>query len=106
MAIAFLIFALVFGALYGIRRAEIATRGLQPYLDWQDARIALMDYTDFQTDPAPALAADSGLSASEVEMVRQWYFMDENIDAQALRALAAAYAGGGGKARSSGFGPS
>jgi len=93
MAIAFLIFALVFGALYGIRRAEIAARGLQPYLDWQDARIELMDYTDFQTDPAPALAADSGLSASEVEMVRQWYFMDENIDMQALRALAAAYAG-------------
>lgn len=47
-------------ALWGIRQAEIALRGLQPYLDWQNARTALMDFTAFADDPAPALAASLG----------------------------------------------
>ncbi len=91
LLIALAVYVGVFGALAGIRQVEIAMRGLQPYMAWQDARIKLMDYTDFQTDPAPALAANSGLSAAEVEMVRQWYFMSADIDTTALTKLAAAY---------------
>lgn len=84
-------FVLAFGGFIAIRKAEIAARGLQPYLDWQNARIQLMDYTDFQADTAPALAVDSGLTDAEVEMVRQWYFLDGNITTEALQAFAAAY---------------
>jgi hypothetical protein len=91
LLIALALYVGVFGALAGIRQAEISLRGLQPYIDWQNARIALMDYTDFQTDPAPALAANSGLSASEVELVRQWYFLSSDIDTEALHTMAAAY---------------
>ena len=91
LLIALALYVGVFGALAGIRQAEISLRGLQPDIDWQNARIALMDYTDFQTDPAPALAANSGLSASETELVRQWYFLSSDIDTTALRKMAAAY---------------
>lgn len=91
LLIALALYIGVFGALVGIRQTEINLRGLQPYIDWQNARIALMDYTDFQTDPAPALAANSGLSASEVELVRQWYFASSDIDTEALQTMAAAY---------------
>ena len=79
-------------ALAGVRAAEISLRKLQPELDWHAARTALMDYTDFEADPAPALAADSGLSASEVELVRQWFFMDAAVTSDALNAMAGAYA--------------
>ncbi len=85
------VFAAVFVALAGIRLAETALRGQQDFLKWHQARTALMDYTDFEADPAPALRADGGLSAPQVEMVRQWYFMDAAVDTRALTAMADAY---------------
>lgn len=97
-------YMLVFGGFTVIRQAEITARGVQPYLDWQNARIQLMDYTNFQTEPVPALAADSGLTGTEVEMVRQWYFLDGNITTEVLQTLAAAYpAQGASGAFASGF---
>ncbi len=77
--------------LWGIRQAEIALRGLQPYLDWQNARTALMDFTAFADDPAPALAAGLGYAPSTLAMVRAWYFMDASITTDMLRALRSAY---------------
>ena len=90
-----LVFALaalcLFGALTGIRSAEIQRRGLADEVAWQEARINLMDYTDFQTNLQPALDADTGLSEEEIALVQQWYFMDGNITTEALQAMANAY---------------
>lgn len=96
MLISMLVFILAFVAMIGIRQLEVRTLDQQPTLDWQNARITLMDYTSFEANPAPALAANSGLPAAEVEMVRQWYFMDSNITTQALQSMAGAYTTGGG----------
>lgn len=86
-----LIFAAVFLVLFGIRQAEICLRGLHGYMDWNDANGALLDYTDFETNAAPALASGSGLSEPEIKLVQQWYFMSSDIDGQALWKMADAY---------------
>lgn len=87
-AIAFLAVLLT---LFAVRQAEIGLRGLRGYMDWNDANGALLDYTDFETNAAPAIASDSGLSASEITLVQQWYFLSSDIDGQALRTMADAY---------------
>ena len=89
--LAAMVMVVTIGALWGIRQAEISVRGLQPEIDWHRARTALMDYTPFESDPALALAADSGLSAAQGAMVRQWYFLDAAVTTQALQAMADAY---------------
>ncbi len=86
-----LIFAAVFIALFGIRQAEISLRGLRGYMDWNDANGALLDYTNFEMNAAPAVASGSGLSESEIKLVQQWYFMSSDIDEQALWKMADAY---------------
>ena len=83
--------AVLAGGLTAIRQVEIASRGLQLDMNWQQARTSLLDYTAFDSDPAPALAADSGLTAAEVSLARQWYFLDANMTTQALQTMAAAY---------------
>ena len=96
---AVLIFAAVLAALFAIRQAEIGLRGLRGYMDWNDANGALLDYTDFETNAEPAIASGSGLSASEIKLVQQWYFMDSDIDEAAMWAMADAY----GQAERSGW---
>ena len=62
-------------------------------LKWQQARIELFDYTSFENNIEPALAADSGLTEEQVRLVHQWYFWDADITTEALTALREAYAG-------------
>lgn len=90
--LAALAFVLAFAALQSVRQTEIAMRGLTADVRWHAARTALMDYTDFEADPAPALQAPSGLSATQVRMVRQWFYLDAAITTDALQAMANAYA--------------
>ncbi len=82
----------VVAALVGTRLWVVQARGLQADQDWHAARIALMDYTDFETDPAPALAASGPLDATEIELARRWFFMDAAMTTEALQTLADAYA--------------
>ena len=87
----FLILCVALAALAGVRTLEVQVRGLQPEVDWHAARTSLMDFTAFQEEPALALAADSGLLPAEVELVRQWYFLDGTLTAPVLTRLADAY---------------
>lgn len=82
----------VMAALVGVRLWIVQARGLQADQDWHAARIALMDYTDFEADPAPALAAPGSLDATEVELARRWFFMDAAMTPEALQTLADTYA--------------
>ncbi len=86
-----LVFAAVLVGLFALWQAEIGLRGLRGYLSWNDANGALLDYTDFETNAAPAVASGSGLSASEITLVQQWYFLSADIDEQAMWTLADAY---------------
>ena len=77
----------------GVREWEIEARGMRDTLKWQQARIELFDYTSFESNIEPALAADSGLTDEQVKLVQQWYFWDADITVEALTALREAYAG-------------
>jgi len=91
-ALAFLVVLL---SLFAARQAEIGLRGLRDYMNWNDANGALLDYTDFETNAAPAIHSDSGLTISEITLVQQWYFLSSDIDEQALWTMANAYDGAG-----------
>ena len=86
-----LVFTAVLLCLYGVRQAEISVRNLSGFMRWNDASAALFDYSTFESDPQPAIRSGSGLSATEVELVRQWYFMSSDITEQSLWDMAAAY---------------
>ncbi|MEG1677855.1 MAG: hypothetical protein RR379_09295 [Clostridia bacterium] len=82
---------LTFGVLTGIRELDAAAHQSKEYVAWNEARIDLFDYTSFEQNVTPALTAQSGLSANELALIREWYFMDEAITAEALTTLAQAY---------------
>ena len=79
--------AIVVGAvLTGVRLWE--KREYAAFFDFHDARTELMDYHPQALDSVSQETLDAlGWDASEVELVRQWYFMDENITADALRLI-------------------
>ena len=79
--------AVIVGAvLLGVRLWE--KREYQAFFDFHNARIELMDYHSEALDGVSQETLDAlGWDASEVELVRQWYFMDENITADALRLI-------------------
>lgn len=77
---------IVGAALVGTRLWE--KREYQTFFDFHDARTELMDYHSEALDSVSQETLDAlGWDASEVELVRQWYFMDENITAEALRLI-------------------
>ena len=76
----------VSAVLAGVRLWE--KREYAAFFDFHDARIELMDYHSEALDKVSKKTLDAlGWDASEVELVRQWYFMDENITAGALRLI-------------------
>ena len=79
--------AVIVGAmLVGVRLWE--KREYQAFFDFHDARTELMDYHSEALDGVSQETLDAlGWDASEVELVRQWYFMDKNITAEALRLI-------------------
>jgi len=78
-------------ALVGVEKAEIILRGEVETLNWQDERTALFDFSIFQEDLEPALAADSALTEKQIRLLQHWYFWDASIDNEALSTLAQAY---------------
>ena len=85
-----LICAVSFGAFAGLRAAEIKALGQEDYLAWQNARIRLFDYTLFDANTTSETLAQVGWSEAEFKLVASWYFLDENITAQAFDTLYAA----------------
>ena len=82
----------VLAVFAGVREIEITARGQRETLAWQKNRIELFDYTSFESNIEPALAADSGLSDKQVALVQQWHFWDSDLDAEAFQAMTKAYA--------------
>ncbi len=78
-------------AFAGVREWEITARGQRDALAWQQSRIELFDYTSFEQDIAPALEAETGLTAKQTRLVQSWYFWDEAIDADVFRVLREGY---------------
>ena len=83
-----LICALSFGIFAGVRALEIRVLKQEDFLQWQNARIRLFDYTDFsQTTDAETLAK-IGWTEAEFRLVANgWFFMDQNITAEAFDIL-------------------
>ncbi len=85
-----LVCALSFGLFAGVRAVELKTRGLDDFMEWQQARIELFDYTEFGDNTDDAALDALGWSRSKFNLVSSWYFMDEDITADSFRALLAA----------------
>ena len=81
MWITLAVVAVVMGGLAAAREAEITARGQREYLAWQQARISAMDYmelSDIDQDARRAL----GWSDAQVELLDNWYTMEETISAE------------------------
>jgi hypothetical protein len=79
--------ALLFGTFAAVREADIRLSNARPLLDWQAERIKLFDYSDFDETTTPATLAQIGWSDSEFTLFTYWYFLDDNMSTEALRAL-------------------
>ena len=82
-----LLCALCFGAFAGVRAAEIHHRGLRDFLDWQHARIQLLDYSSFTGEPTPETLEKLDWSPAKMELVSYWFFMDSDISTEAFQTL-------------------
>ncbi len=84
-----LVTALLFALFAGVRAVDIRLNSAEDFLAWQNARIRLMDYTDFDTTTTDETLAEVGWSRNEFALVTYWYFMDDNITADAFDTLKA-----------------
>lgn len=82
---------LCFGALIGIREADIDLQGQRAFTRWQAARSRLIDYSDTSAFTSAQLSA-VGWTPTELAMFRDWYFWDENMGTSQLETLHALYA--------------
>ncbi len=79
--------AVLFGVLAGGRELEIKLKHKEDYLRWQRARIEVMDYYNL-SELTDGDLADIGWSRAEQQLVSLWYFMDDNITAEAFETIA------------------
>ncbi|MCE5343030.1 MAG: hypothetical protein LLF96_05485, partial [Eubacteriales bacterium] len=79
----------LFALFAGVRAVDIRLNHAEDFLDWQSARISVFDYTDFDTTTTDETLAKIGWSRNEFTLVSYWYFMDDNITANAFRTLKA-----------------
>ena len=87
LVVVILVFTVTLGTLAGLRELEINAKGMNDYLRWQRARIAVMDYPGVALPDA--LLTQIGWSQNELKMVEEWYFMDTDISAEAFETIAA-----------------
>lgn len=80
--------AVVMGGLAIAREIEITARGQREYLDWQQARISVLDYIDLEALPAEA-RTEAGWTDAQVTLLDNWYTMEESISTEAFRYVAA-----------------
>lgn len=77
---------LVLGGLAAAREAEIQLKEKRTYLDWQQARISVIDYINLETLPKEALDT-VGWTDEQRILLDKWNTMDEAISTQALRSV-------------------
>ncbi|MEA4927916.1 MAG: hypothetical protein VB104_04485 [Candidatus Limiplasma sp.] len=79
---------LILGVLVAIRAADIRLSGEGAYLQWINASVDGIDYGGIRNAPASALAA-VGWTEKERALILNWYFMEDNITAEAFASFAA-----------------
>ena len=77
---------LVLGGLAAAREAEIQLKEKRTYLDWQQARISVIDYINLETLPKEALDT-VGWTDEQRILLDKWNTMDEAISTEALRSV-------------------
>ncbi|MDD3334022.1 MAG: hypothetical protein PHI98_00755 [Eubacteriales bacterium] len=78
----------LFGGLYALRAIEERDPAIGELVAFQDANTAPMDYDDSVLQAlSDDTLAQTGWSRAELALIRQWYFMDENITADAFNRL-------------------
>lgn len=89
LAIGFVACLCIMALLPLARMVEIRTLGLEDWQRWHEAKTSLMDYHGAAFDlVSDRQLQELGWSRSELELVREWYFMDRNITTDALERLA------------------
>ena len=81
--------ALLFLLFAGIREADIALQNGREYIRWQDARIRVLDYTDYTHHTRPETLSAIGWSPTLLQMTSEWFFLDDRVTADAFHAIAA-----------------
>ena len=77
---------LLLASLFGVQAVDRKLSGEQPYSDWQQARMAAIDYGSLAgTDPATL--AQVNWTETERAIALNWYFMDGNMNVAALQQL-------------------
>lgn len=77
---------LCFGALIGIREADIDLQGQRAFTHWQAARSQLIDFSNMAAF-TPTQLSVMGWTPTERAMFSEWYFWDENMGTPPLVTL-------------------
>ena len=77
---------LVLGGLAAARETEIQLKEKRTYLDWQQARISVIDYINLESLPQQALDSVDW-TEEQLALLDQWNTMDEAISTHALRSI-------------------
>ena len=75
---------LTLGGLAAEREIEISLKQQRSYLDWQQARISVIDYIDLEKLPQEALDG-AGWTEEQRTLLDKWNTMDEAISTESLR---------------------
>jgi len=77
---------LTLGGSAAEREIEISLKQQRSYLDWQQARISVIDYIDLEKLPKEALDG-AGWTEEQRILLDKWNTMDEAISTEALRSV-------------------
>ena len=80
---------LLLACLFGVQAVDRTLSGEQPYSDWQQARMAAIDYGSLARADQATLA-QVHWSKTERAIALNWYFMDGNMNVTALQQLSTA----------------
>ena len=74
----------------GAHALEVKLMNAEEFYRWHAARTALFDFSDFEQAQQMDTIEETGWTNAKIRLVEKWYFMDEDITAEALEAQAAA----------------
>jgi len=86
---ALFVLAALFAAAVGWQALDIRMQGLADDIAWQQARTELYDYTGFPQTVSDDTLAELGWSSDEFTLAGNWFFLNDNITAEAFETLTA-----------------
>lgn len=90
MVITLLAVLVVLGGAMIAREAEINLRGRRDFVDWQQVRMDVIDYIDFDQISDETLE-HIGWSRNDVTLLEQWYTLDAQYETEDLAYIAKAH---------------